>query len=83
MLGVLKPENAIIQSQSLDMCTACDIGGASLEFIKYIGKDVRWTELSQAPAGDDSHPPKDGKGEHYVSTLVKALCSQLWVLQTS
>lgn len=58
VLGVLKPANEILQSQSVDMCAACEVVAASLESLKDIRKDDCWTELSQAPAVDDSHPPK-------------------------
>lgn len=34
LLGVLKPANTILQSQSMDMCTACEVVGASLESLK-------------------------------------------------
>ncbi len=58
VLAVLQPANKILQSQSVDMCRAGEVVCASLESLKEIHKDDCWTELSQAPAGDDSHPPK-------------------------
>lgn len=58
VLGVLKPVNAILQSQSVDMCTAGEVVSASLESLKDIRKDDCWTELSWASTGNDSHPPK-------------------------
>ena len=58
VLGVLKPANAILQAQSVDMCSASEVVGAALELLKNIREDDYWAELSQVAAGDDSHPPK-------------------------
>ncbi len=58
VLGVLKPANAILQSQSVDMCSASEVVGAALESLKSLCEDEDWGESSQAAAGDDSQPPK-------------------------
>ncbi|KAM3604844.1 uncharacterized protein V6R79_016961 [Siganus canaliculatus] len=58
VLGVLKPANAILQSQSVDMCRASEVVGAALESLKDIREDEYWAELSQVAAEDDSNPPK-------------------------
>lgn len=74
MIGVLKPANAIVQSQSVDICTTCRVAGASLESFKDIHKDDWRTELSQAPVGDDLHAPqrilREYLGEHIVISKV-------------
>ncbi|KAL7378007.1 hypothetical protein ABVT39_007293 [Epinephelus coioides] len=60
MLGVLKPANAILQSQYVDMCSASEVVVAALESLKNMrdhGNEY-WGELSQAAPGDDLHPPK-------------------------
>ena len=49
VLCVLKPANAILQSQSVDMCTACEVVNASLESLKHIRKDDCWPELRVHP----------------------------------
>ncbi len=58
MLGVLTPTNAILQSQCVDMSTACEVACASLESLGDFCKDECWTELHQAPAADVSQPAK-------------------------
>lgn len=54
------------------MCTACEVVGASLESLKEICKDECWTELSQAPAEDDSHPPQRTRvmSKHLAESVV-------------
>lgn len=44
-LGVLKPANAILQSQSVDMCRASEVFGAALESLKNICKDENWSRV--------------------------------------
>lgn len=39
VLGVLKPANVILQSQTVDMCTGCVVVGASIESLKNVRKD--------------------------------------------
>ena len=46
VLGVLKPANAILQSQSVDMCSASEVVGAPLESLKNICEEEYWAELS-------------------------------------
>lgn len=58
VLGILKPANAILQSQSVDMCNASEVVGAALECLKSLREDEDWGESSQAAPGDDSQPPK-------------------------
>lgn len=42
MLGVLKPANALLQSQCIDMCTAGEVVGASTESLKSIHNNDFW-----------------------------------------
>lgn len=52
MLGVLKPANAILQSQTVDVCKAGEVVSAFLESLKAICRDEVQT------CGDDVHPSK-------------------------
>lgn len=54
VLGVLKPANAILQSQSVDTCSASEVVGAAMEALKKFVKC--WAEVPHMAAGDDSHP---------------------------
>ncbi|XP_051780723.1 zinc finger protein 862-like [Erpetoichthys calabaricus] len=56
VLGVLKPENAILQSQSVDLCSASEVLSAALDSLKNIREDDCWVVSS--PAVDESHPTK-------------------------
>lgn len=57
VLGVLKPANAILQSQSVDMCSASEVVGAALDSLKNMRdgdhSDEYWGVLSHTAAGDD------------------------------
>lgn len=42
VLGVLKPANAILQSQSVDLCSASEVVSAALDSLKNICEDDCW-----------------------------------------
>ncbi|XP_051791533.1 uncharacterized protein LOC127530015 [Erpetoichthys calabaricus] len=56
VLGVLKPANAILQSQSVDLCSASEVVSGALDSLKNIREDDCWGVSS--PAEDESHPTK-------------------------
>jgi len=62
VLGALKPANAILQAQAVDVCTAAEVVTASLATLKEMRSDSFWQEhFSQGGSRPTNSPPPKRK----------------------
>lgn len=58
LLGALTPANSILQSQTVDLCTACEVVTASLGSLKEMRSDSFWQEHFSQCESRPANPPK-------------------------